>query len=75
MNRESAEQLGASTFCEVDYGLPAARSAPGVPVVPALVRCPVVTVNNFVQVPLGAQDGPWEYGPCAQHTGETLVWL
>lgn len=35
---------------QVDYGLPAARSAPGVPVVPALVRCPVVTVNNFVQV-------------------------
>lgn len=32
---------------QVDYG---ARSVPGVPGVPALVRCPVVTVNNFVQV-------------------------
>ena len=39
-------------LCEVDYG---ARSVPGVPGVPALVRCPVVTVNNFVQVPWG----PW----------------
>ena len=37
-------------LCEVDYG---ARSVPGVPGVPALVRCPVVTVNNFVQVPWG----------------------